>query len=172
MQGSPPGTSCTSDDYVLFLSHRQEDILIPSSRGATSHPAVTFAPEVRTLTSGGHGYTIRGWEVFTGKEMTPLRGYQKGVDALSVSPNGKLLASADADNTVREGEMKTGQERYLNSFPQRRGLLSGRGTVTASLVGPVKVIDTATLSPPRRWSPRWPLPQTGRGWRRPATTEA
>src|SRR6266508_2490891 len=70
--------------------------------------AVAFAPDGKTLASGGQDKTIRLWDVASGKELPRLEGHGDWVSAITFSPDGKYLVSASRDWTVRLWEAATG----------------------------------------------------------------
>ena len=45
--------------------------------------------------------TIKVWDVETDKELTTLQGHTDGVSSVAITPDGKTLASASNDKTVR-----------------------------------------------------------------------
>jgi WD40 repeat protein len=54
---------------------------------------VTFAPDGKTLASGGADKKPRLWDARTGKEATVLEGHTMPVRALAFSADGKPLSS-------------------------------------------------------------------------------
>jgi WD40 repeat protein len=44
---------------------------------------------------------VKLWDTTTDKEIKTLTGHPSWVNAVSFSPNGKLLATGSADNTVK-----------------------------------------------------------------------
>jgi eukaryotic-like serine/threonine-protein kinase len=95
-------------------------------RGHTGGVAsVAFSPDGKTLASGGGRFDARGqiatseirlWDVPTGQERLTLKengntGTPVTVTSLCFSPDGKTLACAGFDKTVKLRDAATGQER-------------------------------------------------------------
>ncbi len=67
----------------------------------SSVKTVVFSPDSRTVFAGGWGGKIVAWDVATRKITKTLLGHTGDVVGLAVHPNGKLLASASWDHTIR-----------------------------------------------------------------------
>ncbi|MGB7924276.1 MAG: caspase family protein [Pyrinomonadaceae bacterium] len=72
--------------------------------------AVAFSPDGKWLASGGDDYTVRLWEISSGKELKVFRGHEDEVDSVAFSPDGKWLASGSADRTARVWDVASGGE--------------------------------------------------------------
>jgi RNA polymerase sigma factor (sigma-70 family) len=83
----------------------------------------TFTPDGRFVVSGSFDRTVRVWEVASGKEALCLRGHRRGVAAVAVSADGRLVASspgrprlfhdpsqADGPRRIRLWDLASGEE--------------------------------------------------------------
>ncbi len=59
-------------------------------------------------------YTIRLWDMATGKQVGPLKGHSDRIFALALSPGRNRLASASWDGTIRFWNLATRQEEGRN----------------------------------------------------------
>ncbi len=75
---------------------RPEPILQVGHRRAVH--AVAFSPDGRWVATGAKDNTIKIWDVATGRLLRTLYGHGSPVTALSVSPDGSLLASASGNS--------------------------------------------------------------------------
>jgi WD40 repeat protein len=71
--------------------------------------AVAFAPDGRTLASGGNDRLVYLWEQATGKELARLSGHKGAVLCLAFSPDGRLLVSGSHDRTTLVWDTRTGK---------------------------------------------------------------
>ena len=71
--------------------------------------SVAFAPNGKTLASGGFDKEIHLWNTATGKEIRTWSGHQQPVQCVAFSPDGGALASTDDEETVRLWEVASGK---------------------------------------------------------------
>src|SRR5262249_30857962 len=75
--------------------------------------SVAFAPDGNTLAiphCGARDFVIGLFDVATGREVRQLKGLQTNFPAIAFSHNGKLLAAAGYDRSLRLWEVATGRE--------------------------------------------------------------
>jgi serine/threonine-protein kinase len=118
----------------------------------------TLAPDGRTVAAaGGKEPIIKLWDAlsFSGPNAAPvatLSGHKAAVTALAFSPDGKALASADADGSVKlwrlshAGKETTALRYTLNSHPAAVAALAfspdGRWLACACRDGGVQLFET------------------------------
>jgi WD40 repeat protein len=117
-------TAGAKGDYVKGAKPLQA---LPGHKGAVL--ALAFAPDGKTLASGGRDGTVRFWDV-PAKEKAKERGsvteHKGPVNALAYTPDGKTLASGGEDGAVKFWDVAaTGKEKV------RRALKGSHGAVRA-----------------------------------------
>jgi WD40 repeat protein len=116
------------------------------NRGMT----ITFSPEGKPLVAGGTDDHLLLWDLTTGKELRRLTGDIRPVEAMAVSPDGKLLATAVDGNTVRLRDIASGRDRFELTPQHWNGVFgatfAGKGTLVATIGGgkDIHVWDPAT----------------------------
>ncbi|MFS0519399.1 caspase family protein [Nostoc sp. UIC 10607] len=71
--------------------------------------SVSFSPDGKTLASSSHDFTIKLWNLETGKLIRTLKGHNGEVNSAIFSPDGKTLASSSFDTTIKLWDLKTGK---------------------------------------------------------------
>ena len=110
--------------------------LIRTFEGHTdSVEAVAWSPDGRYAISGSEDYTLRLWEVSSGKCLKTLEGNESYVRSVSWSPNGRWILSGSEDYTMCMWEVSSGKclrifehtnhVRAVSWSPDSRFALSG-----------------------------------------------
>src|SRR4029077_5503947 len=88
-------------------------------RGPKSHVnALAVTPDGRYAISGAGDYdggqlhdpTIRMWELEAGSMVRVFEGHSGLIDDISVSPDGKLMASVSWDTSLKIWRLSTGEQ--------------------------------------------------------------
>ena len=62
---------------------------------------VAFTPDDKRLATGGDSGVITLWDTATGQEVLTLRGHSGAISRLTFSADGRFLASASKDGSVK-----------------------------------------------------------------------
>jgi RNA polymerase sigma factor (sigma-70 family) len=89
---------------------------------------LAFAPDAKTLLTGGRDGLVKRWAVDSGERLRPLDGHYSFVYALALSPDGRRVASAGEDGLIRLWDATTGAD----ACPQPGHLL----TITHAVLSP------------------------------------
>jgi WD40 repeat protein len=102
------GSSGSGDIFLWDAATGEERFVLQGHQNLV--PAAAFSPDGRLLASGSgeivpgrpnDDMTIRLWELATGQELRVISAHNKTVAGLVFSPDGRILASASGDRTLR-----------------------------------------------------------------------
>jgi len=123
------GSLLASADYagVVCVWDTARGVLLERFTDHLDHAnSVAFSPGANLLASaGGLDSTITLRDLDTGQVRT-LRGHTNRVPSVSFSPDGRVLASASMDGTVRLWDIATGQVRRVFRPHDERGVRTVR----------------------------------------------
>jgi WD40 repeat protein len=67
-------------------------------------------PDGRHVVSGSMDYTLKVWDLETGREVHTLAGHESWVQAVAVTPDGQYAVSGSRDYTLKVWDLQTGRE--------------------------------------------------------------
>ncbi|MBD2311204.1 WD40 repeat domain-containing protein [Desertifilum sp. FACHB-1129] len=110
---SPNGQilASASSDKTVKLWNVQTGALIRTLPVNQASDSLSFSPDGRFLATSGYydrSALIRLWNVETGSVVGTFQGSDDGVNDVNFSPNGQVLASANADKTISLWNVQTG----------------------------------------------------------------
>ncbi|MFH0895610.1 MAG: caspase family protein [Bacteroidota bacterium] len=115
---------------VVFIlpafSQKPELVIQTGHSGKVS--ALAYSPDGKFLASAGQDFSIKIWDISTGKELKTLNGHKLYVQSLAFSPDGKMLASGSWDKTIRIWEM--------NNFTEVRTITAHKRAVQSLAFSP------------------------------------
>ena len=114
--------------------------------------AVAYAPDGRSVATGGDGVTATIWDVDSGQRLTTLRGHGGTVIGVAFAPDGQTVATASADHTAIIWDAATGEvlhtlDRHTDWIRAVAFSPDGRTVATASDDKTAIIWDTTTGQP-------------------------
>ncbi|MCW5316385.1 protein kinase [Nostoc sp. KVJ3] len=119
---SPDGKLLVSGsaDCTIKLWQVNTGIEIQTLTGhSDSVSSIAYSPRTVTTTnsqdrqfvaSGSNDYTIKLWQVYTGRNIYTLAGHSFFVNCIAFSHDGEIIASGSGDNTIKLWQVYTGRE--------------------------------------------------------------
>jgi WD40 repeat protein len=118
---SPDGTllAVGGDTAVVLwdVAERKQRRRLPQRKAA----AIAFAPDGKTLACAGE-IEISLWDVATGRQLHPRPGHDDNIASITVSPDGKILASADGDRWLHLWDAASGKRLGWSPTGRSRGI--------------------------------------------------
>ncbi len=156
----PPGGgtyTLSPDGRILVTRHQSELRLLDVNAGKELRrlpvegvftTAFAWAADRKTLAAviyDRKNYAVQAWDVESGKKYLVLE-HPRRIDALALSPDGQVLASGDAQDTLRLFEVRNGREHRKLRTAATGLTFSAEGKILASgdAQGSVKLWDVAT----------------------------
>jgi WD40 repeat protein len=112
--------------------------------------SLAFVQGGKALAAGGLDFTIRFWEVSTGRLLRQIQGHEDWIGSLAAPPSGKILASAGTwRQTIRLWDTATGKELcplmgHQGAVERVAFSADGKTLVTVSGREPVQLWDVLT----------------------------
>jgi WD40 repeat protein len=130
---------------------------LPGNQGEVE--CLAFAPDGKTLVSGGLDRTVRFWDHDSGKELRQLEGPFGPVYSLAFSKDGQTLATGDENCTIRLWNVTTGKEirpvgGHQGGVEYVAYSADGRTLTTASRDQTIRLWETSTGKENRQFASR------------------
>jgi WD40 repeat protein len=109
-----------SSKPTTITPHQENSFSTDRSPNAMVY-VVTWSPDRRYISSGGHERIVHVWDATTGVTSFIYRGHAAGVIAVAWSPDGHYIASASLDKTVQVWNVNTGQK--ISSYQGHAGMI-------------------------------------------------
>ena len=142
-----------SEDQAAAASIRLWDLArqVPTDLGPPNQPAthLAFTPDSRALVAKSMEGTIRVWDLASKTERSAISSSASYLAAISISADGKLVASAGDDRYLRIYEVDSGREvgKFKGHLKAILGIAfhpDGRHIVTGDSAGTIFLWDIPT----------------------------
>jgi WD40 repeat protein len=152
---SPDGTvaAANTGSRIVLIDAAEGKVLYELAGHRGPARSLVFAPDGRTLISGGEDGTIRFWDVEETREVAKLGGMSGPIMALALSASGGLLASSSfGEESIRLWEPQSHEARgFLRSDEADVTCLAfssdGGPLLSGDVLGRVALWNLATARP-------------------------
>jgi WD40 repeat protein/DNA-binding SARP family transcriptional activator len=93
--------SCSYDQTIRIWDSERGELITTWSSPDTAYLSLAAHPNGLWLAAGSFRHVVHLFEVATGRLLGELHGHSRTVEAVSFQPNGRILASASHDETIR-----------------------------------------------------------------------
>lgn len=98
-----------SPKLIIFKHDEVQHVIKRNNRNGKFHKSITLTPDGKAVISGSKGGRLEAFDTETGKKRYAFVGHTGDIWALAPSPDGRLLVSGAADQTVRIWEIHSGR---------------------------------------------------------------
>jgi len=139
-------------EVVTAVPQSQPNAFTDNPKGHSSWVySVTFSPDGTRIVSGSSDYTIKLWDVATGREIRTFQGHSGSVASVAFSRDGGRIVSGSKDSSIKLWDVATGRVlRTFTDHPSPAVVTSvafspdGTRIVSGSWYNKVKLWDAAT----------------------------
>jgi WD40 repeat protein/class 3 adenylate cyclase len=82
----------------------------PNLKHSGGVTCAAVSPDGRYIISGSSDYTLKLWDIDTGKEIRTFKGHSSTVWSVTFSPQGNVILSGSYDKTLKLWDLDTGKE--------------------------------------------------------------
>ncbi|MCB1177790.1 MAG: TIR domain-containing protein, partial [Leptospiraceae bacterium] len=115
------GSGFQNGKIILWDIATGKEIKTLKSNNYSINTLVFHPIEENKIITGSNDKTIKIWDIESGSEMLSLKGHSGIVSTVSISPDGKLIASGSDDTIIKIWDAESGRE--LKKFKKHKEMI-------------------------------------------------